>query len=74
MPPEKVFTGRSAAATRSKRSSNSSARAASDLRGSWVSRPMRRRFSRAVRFSSTAAYWPARPMRVRTVSASVTTS
>jgi hypothetical protein len=32
------------------------------------------RFSRPVRFSSTAAYWPARPMRLRSSTESRTTS
>ena len=31
----------------------------------WYSRPTMSRFSKPVRFSSTAAYWPARPIRER---------
>jgi hypothetical protein len=39
-------------------------------RGSPYSRPTIVRFSRPVRFSSTAAYWPARPIRSRSFAAS----
>ena len=37
-----------------------------------ASRPTSRRFSRPVRFSSTAAYWPARPIAPRTSCGSLT--
>src|SRR5215831_5059724 len=43
-------------------------------RARWVSWPIRWRFSRPVRFSSTAAYCPARPMAARTSPACRTTS
>ena len=43
-------------------------------RGSPYRRPTIVRFSRPVRFSSTAAYWPASPIRSRSAAASSTTS
>ena len=48
-------------------SSSSSARASISPPSRWVSLPTSARFSRPVRFSSTAAYWPASPMLARTV-------
>ena len=40
----------------------------------WYSWPTISRFSKPVRFSSTAAYWPARPIFARSAAASFTTS
>ena len=40
----------------------------------WYSRPIMSRFSKPVRYSSTAAYWPDSPMRRRTARGSASTS
>ncbi len=74
MPPEYVLTGRSAASTRSKLSSSSRPRARAVLRSAPYRRPTMVRFSRPVRFSSTAAYCPARPIFSRSSVAWLTTS
>ena len=74
MPPEYVRTGRVAASTRSNCSRSSSARERTTRAGSCVNRPTMRRFSRPVRFSSTAANCPASPMLARTASGSRVTS
>ena len=61
--------------SRSNRSSSSPARCrASRLAASRYSRPTISRFSKPVRYSSTAAYWPVSPIVARTSSASRTTS
>ena len=64
------------ASTRSKRSSSSCAARACAAGARLAVEPARpwSRFSRPVRFSSTAAYWPARPICWRSSAASRTTS
>ena len=74
IPPEYVRTGRSAASERSNRSRSSAALGGMADVSIWVSRPIKRRFSRPVRFGSTAANWPASPIRRRTASGSSATS
>ena len=71
MPPEYVFATRSAASSRSNWTRSSSARRRASALGSWYSRPNIQRFSRPVRFSSTAAYCPERPITLRTACASL---
>ena len=66
MPPLKDFTDWSAASARPNCSSSSSARRRAAARSRWNSRPNITRFCRAVRISSTAAFWPVRPIRRRT--------
>jgi len=74
IPPEYVRAGRSAASTRSKRSSNSPARRRASARDRPNRRPNISRFSRPVRISSTAANCPVRPSSSRTAEGSRTTS
>ena len=71
MPPENVFTSRSAASARSSRSSSSSARRRAIAFGRWCSRPTISRLARALSNPSTVACWAATPMRSRTAAASV---
>ena len=63
-----------AAPDSAKRSSSSPARRRASARPRWYSRPTISRFSKPLRFSSTAAYCPARPMWARSAAASRTTS
>ncbi len=74
MPPEYCFTTRSPASVSENRSSRASPLGRIWLVGIPESRPIRRRFSRAVSSSSTVAAWPVRPMLRRTMSGSLTTS
>ena len=66
IPPEYVRAGRSAASPRLKLASSSRARSRLALRPRWYSRPIMSRFSKPVRYSSTAAYCPERPILLRT--------
>ena len=74
MPPEYVRTSRSPASVRSKSASSSRARSRETRLPRWYRRPNISRFSKPLKFSSTAAYWPARPIRARSLPASLTTS
>src|SRR5579884_784498 len=73
-PPEYVLAGRLATSSSWKRAISCSPRRTASRRPTWLSWPIRRRFSRAVSRSSTAAFCPAKPMLARTASASVATS
>ena len=72
-PPESSPTRRVAYSCSPSRSISASARARA-VRRSPVRRPISSRFSRAVRNSSSPAYWPVTPIRRRTSVASATTS
>ena len=74
MPPEYVLAGRVAASVSRKRSISSVARALASVLFMPYSRPTMYRFSKPVRFSSTAAYWPDSPIDLRTLSGSASTS
>src|SRR3984957_2940074 len=74
IPPEYVFKVRSPASARLNCANSSWARPATVDRRRWLRFPTIWRFSRPVRFSSTAAYWPASPMRLRTRLAFLATS
>jgi hypothetical protein len=73
IPPEYVYTSRSAASTNPNRSSTSPERARACARRKPYRRPTSSKFSRPVNVSSTAADWPAKPISERTRCASRTT-
>jgi hypothetical protein len=74
MPPEYVFTARSAASSSRNAASRSRARPRAAGRDWPVSRPMSCRFSAPVSVSSTDAYCPVSPVSCRTWWAWRTTS
>ena len=74
MPPENPFTGRFIASVSSKMAINSFALVREALAPRWYSRPTISRFSKPVRFSSTAAYCPDTPMIGRMRSGCFSTS